>query len=548
MARKRPALASLLRWAPQIAVVLLFAGLFAWNAWLCDDAFITLRVLDNLIRGEGLRWNALERVQVFTSPLHALLLAPLYWLVSDPAPLPNPNRAYLASMLFSFVLSLAALLVLERRLRGPLFWPLLALLFSSQAFVIFTSSGLETPLAYLILALFFTAFLHGSPQRPRDVLRLLLLAALGVLTRLDLALLLLPASAAVLATGLRRFGWSAARAAALAALPLALWFGFALVYYGFLLPNSFYAKVGTGVESSLLAQMGRAYLARSLAQDPITLATIGACLVASALDRRVALAALGSVAYVAYVVRIGGDFIGFRFLAPPFLVCALALHTAAVSHLRRGRVPFAAAAVLAALAYGLLIPSTPVRVHWDLPPAPGDVSHYFPASNLARWRPGMDFPFARFSIVSDIASCRAMQAREFTVSSIGSGGLPGFCRGPRQHFLDRVAITDPLLARLPTSSSGPFLPGHLLRPLPEGYLESVVEGENRIRDPQIAAYYEKLRVVTQGPLFTRERWGAIFALNFTRERRYPGPVRPGVPFRSGRRAAGGPAAAPPAAR
>lgn len=84
---------------PQIAVVLVFPIFFAWH---CDDAFITLRVLDNLVRGEGLRWNALERVQVFTSPLHTLLLAPLYWLVAGPAPLPNADRAYLASMLFSF--------------------------------------------------------------------------------------------------------------------------------------------------------------------------------------------------------------------------------------------------------------------------------------------------------------------------------------------------------------------------------------------------------------------------------------------------------------
>ena len=516
--------------ASQITVVLLFAILFLWNSWHCDDAFITLRVLDNLVRGEGLRWNALERVQVFTSPLHALLLAPLYWLVSDPASLPNPNRAYLASMLFAFALSLATILVLERRLRGPLFWPLLAVLFSSQAFVTFTASGLETPLAYLILVLFFVDFLRGSPSSPRDVLRLLLLAALGVLTRLDLALLLLPASALVGIVGLRRFGARAACAALLAALPLVLWFGFALVYYGFLLPNSFYAKVGGGVQDAVLAQMGRSYLARSLAQDPITLATIGASLLAAAFDRRIALSALGSLLYTAYVTRIGGDFIGFRFLAPPFLVSALALQHVAASRLRGGRELVAAGAVVAALAYGLLIPSSPLRVHWDLPPAPGDVSHYFPASNLARWRPGMDFPFAPFGFVPDIETCRAMHADDFTVSAVGSGGLPGFCHGPRQHLVDPLAITDPLLARLPTSSPGPFMPGHLMRPLPEGYLESLVTGENRIRDPGIAAYYEKLRVVTQGPLFTRERWHAILALNFTAEGRYAGPALRGVPF------------------
>jgi arabinofuranosyltransferase len=515
----------------QIAVVLVFPIFFVWNSWHCDDAFITLRVLDNWVRGEGLRWNALERVQVFTSPLHTLLLAPLYWLVADPAPIPNAGRAYLASMLFSFVTSLAALLVLERRMRGSLFWPLLALLLSSQAFVLFTSSGLETSLAYLILALFFTDFLRGG-WSPRDLQRLLLLASLGVLTRLDLALLLLPASAAVLIDGLRRFGWGALWAAAVAAIPLAVWFGFALVYYGFLLPNSFYAKLGVEVESSLLWEMGRSYLAQSWTQDPITLATIGACVAAAAFDRRVALVALGSVAYVAYVTRIGGDFIGFRFLALPFLACAIALQSLAASRLRRGRTLLAVASVGIAFTYGLLTPSSPLRMHGD-PPAPGEVSHYFPASNLARWRPGMEFPFAPFSYVPDAAVCRSMRAAEFAVSGAGSGGLTGFCFGPRLHLVDRLAITDPLLARLPTTSRVGFVPGHLVRPLPEGYLESLARGENRIQGPEIAAYYESLRVVTQGPLFTRRRWEEILAHNVTGRRRYGGPVSVGWPWGAG---------------
>jgi arabinofuranosyltransferase len=96
--------------------------------------------------------------------------------------------------------------------------------------------------------------------------------------------------------------------------------------------------------------------------------------------------------------------------------------------------------------------------------------------------------------------------------------------------VDPLAITDPLLARLPTTSRLPFMPGHLLRPLPEGYLESLARGENRIRDPEIAAYYESLRIVTQGPLFTRRRWREILAHNVTGSRRYPGPVRVGLPW------------------
>ena len=39
------------------------------NLWIGDDAFITLRVVDNWVNGYGLTWNISERVQAFTHPL-----------------------------------------------------------------------------------------------------------------------------------------------------------------------------------------------------------------------------------------------------------------------------------------------------------------------------------------------------------------------------------------------------------------------------------------------------------------------------------------------
>jgi arabinofuranosyltransferase len=239
------------------------------------------------------------------------------------------------------------------------------------------------------------------------------------------------------------------------------------------------------------------------------------------------------VLYVAYVARIGGDFIGFRFLAVPFLASAIVLQRLAAIRLRRAQRAVAAASVAMALGYGVSTPSSPLRVHWDLPAGRGELAHYFPATNLARWRPGTEFPFARFSYVEDAEMCRAMRASEFAVSATGSGGLPGFCYGPRVHLVDRLAITDPLLARQPTASRVRFVPGHLARRLPEGYLESLARGENRIRDPGLAAYYQSLRALTQGPLFTRRRWEEILAHNLTGERRYPGPPQVGWPWAIG---------------
>ena len=58
--------------------------------------------------------------------------------------------------------------------------------------------------------------------------------------------------------------------------------------------------------------------------------------------------------------------------------------------------------------------------------------------------------------------------------------------------------------------------GHLERYIPDGYLETLLTGENMLKDENIAAYYDKIRLITRGPLFTRERWKAILNMNLGR--------------------------------
>ena len=46
-----------------------------------DDAMITYRVAENLAYGRGFVYNLGERVQVSTTPLYAIVLAPGVWLL-----------------------------------------------------------------------------------------------------------------------------------------------------------------------------------------------------------------------------------------------------------------------------------------------------------------------------------------------------------------------------------------------------------------------------------------------------------------------------------
>jgi arabinofuranosyltransferase len=56
----------------------------AINAWLCDDAFITLRSARNLVEGRGPVFNVGWRVQSFTHPAWMLLLS-LAWALTREA-------------------------------------------------------------------------------------------------------------------------------------------------------------------------------------------------------------------------------------------------------------------------------------------------------------------------------------------------------------------------------------------------------------------------------------------------------------------------------
>jgi arabinofuranosyltransferase len=48
------------------------------TAWMSDDAYITMRTVDNFVNGFGLRWNVVERVQAFTHPAWLMLITPFY--------------------------------------------------------------------------------------------------------------------------------------------------------------------------------------------------------------------------------------------------------------------------------------------------------------------------------------------------------------------------------------------------------------------------------------------------------------------------------------
>jgi len=485
------------------ALVALLLIVVVRSAWVCDDALITFRTLDNLVHGYGLRWNVAERVQTFTHPLWLMLLAPVFALTRE---------AYFTVTAVSLLLTAAAGWVMTRHVAGSAAGAVLAAatLGCSKAFVDYSASGLENPLSHLLLIGFAALWLRGP--RPGRLLPLAVLAGLGTLNRMDMLLLYLPALA-LAAT--ERPPRETARALAIGFAPFAAWELFSILYYGFPFPNTAYAKLATGIPRGELVGQGLHYLLSTLRLDPLTALAIAAGLLFALRGggRERALAA-GVAAYLAYVVWIGGDFMSGRFLSAPLAGGAALLARWRPQRLRwTVALPFLPLALLA-----LAMPRSPLRAGPDYGELRRNAidrrgiaderAFYYEATGL--WRALAGAPIPDHHAIRD---GRQLRAQGPSVQLRGGVGFVGYYAGPEVYLVEPWAITDPLLARLPVSRTQSVRIGHFTRDIPEGYLESLASGDNRIADPRIAALFDAVTTVTRAPLWSRRRLAEIWKLN-----------------------------------
>jgi arabinofuranosyltransferase len=505
-----------LAWAlPAVTLAVLLAVLVG-TAWQSDDAFITFRTARNAWAGQGLTWNPGERVQVYTHPA---------WLAVALVGYGVARECFYSILLVSIALTLGTGVVLLRAARpaprvGAAAVVVLAAAIATADYAV---SGLENPLLFLLLAGFAVELTR--PDDRRQVLRLSLLVAGIGLSRLDALLLVGPVYLSVL-VGARRRGDRPLGLAALGLLPLVAWEAFALGYYGALVPNTALAKLNLDVPATVLLRRGLEYLVDSARTDPICLLTIvAACVLLVARGGWPGrLLTLGVALYLGYLLRIGGDFMSGRFLGAPLVL----LLAAVLPWLATRTGPRAQMIVLlAVVTYGAAWPGSRLRVDpgYGETGAPIDAvratgiaderAFYYPRTGLlpvlaarrAIAREGLPVPPHAFAVRGrELARAGARVSVEREIGFLGyfAGDTP---------VVDRWALTDPFLARLPFRPDGAFRVGHYERRLPPGYLESRATGENRLADPALRARYGDVRLVTSGPLLAGARWRAIWRLH-----------------------------------
>ena len=483
-----------------------FFSLLIRTAWLCDDAFITFRVSDNFLHGYGLRWNAAERVQAYTHPLWMFLVTAAYWLTGD---------VYYTSIALCIALSVLAVARLAFGLAASTYQAILALTIFclTKTFLDFSTSGLENPLAHLLIVLFAIRYFRGTTD-PRALRTLAILAGLATLNRLDALALLGPP---LLAAAWPHRWARAIKALAIGFAPLAVWTVFSLFYYGFALPNTVYAKLNTGVPRRELAQQGLHYLFNSLSLDPLTMVAIALGLVvATRLGPAGARAMAAGVAlHLVYVVRVGGDFMSGRFLAAPLLVAVVLIARAPIV-LPLPSLAMALAAVAAVGLYGPYPPLTTTSAFYasrgerygllDERGITDERAIYYRGTGLmtaSREEPMPGHYMARTG--------RRARVDGTAVVTRGAMGMYGFFAGPGVHVIDPNGLADAFLARVP---AGPgWRIGHFDRRLPPGYEATIRKGALRIDDPKLSDFYRKLRLVIRGDLWDGKRLAAIWDLN-----------------------------------
>ncbi len=357
-----------------VSALLLVTLPFLFGYGLIDDAYISLRYADNLAAGLGLVFNPGERVEGYSNFLWTILLALGIRIGFDGAAV-----AIVAGLGTGVVAMLAAGGLQRRHLQDPPDHILAALpielgIAVSGSFACYIASGLETGL-FSVLLLLNARFFLASWERAGLLIPASLCLALASLTRPETPALFLFHLAFLLISAPQDRDSQIRRRLAFFTIPyLAVLIGFLLWrhgYYGYWLPNTYYAKMG-GLSLGLI-QSGVTYAWTFMLRSGLLAVVLFLATVPAFRRRRENLYLLGFVAaYIAVIVLEGGDHMAqFRFFAPliPFVIM---LYGQAVSHAARLMLTQGDASGLARrIGVSLAVVVISVLASWSIGRSPG---------------------------------------------------------------------------------------------------------------------------------------------------------------------------------
>lgn len=283
-----------------------------------DDAYISFRYLENFRNGNGLVFNAGERVEGYSNFLWIILLSLISLIESNPE-----NSARFLGILSAAAATYAGLFLAKRAFdKFESRWTLAGAIGAglwiavNPAVSYWAVAGLETTLFLLLITLAVERLLSGSPlgwgllvpatlTRPEGGLVFIVCYILHILNR--------------------KPGWW--QPLAIYILPLIPFAAFKLIYYGSLFPNPFFAKTGFTPE---YWRSGIDYLwlfLRHFGLWGILLVPMAFAIIKGGTARKLSAVIILWTVYAVYIVAVGGDVLrAHRFFAavwPLFAVGAI---------------------------------------------------------------------------------------------------------------------------------------------------------------------------------------------------------------------------------
>ncbi len=502
-------------------------------AHLNEDAFIIFRSIENFINGYGLQYVIDDRSQSYTDPLWIICHVLLRLVFGD---------IRLVSIYFSFACTLAMILVIVYHFKANR-WLIAFFIFIplnlSVSFLEYSTSGLENPLSHFLAAWFFCTFLKEESLKNisnQKIFFLFTLACFAILNRFDTVIFYaLPLLYIAL---IRKNGFiKTSLLVGLAFFPLFVWLAFATFYYGYPLPDTYYAKLVADTPARLMIFFGLNYYYRFAEINLSSAFLILTSLIFSLTflikkfssiklkffcDEslvKTACITLSLMFYLYYCLSIGDYMLGRFFTIALLISTILLVHNFLQSGIK--------APVLSALFVILMGLSTfnhfehnfIYKCRRDVENGNCEKNSYEYKSGTHIYRLfGQSWNFMHRDHISTdwqdlgwmikVMSQLEDTKRPLHLTNYSAGVMP-FYAGPYYWITDQLGYTEPFLVRLPAASHNP---GHFVRNLPENYLDWRFNQATSL-DSDLAHYYNNLRDIKTLPLFSGERLKKIMQFN-----------------------------------
>lgn len=546
-------------------------------AWISEDAFITFRYVNNFVKGYGLVYNLGERVQGYTHPFWMFLIVIgallhldlVYWIV-------------ILGLVFNAITIAIFYQTIKNRPNFNIAFAIFFLtLYSSASFVDFQTSGLESSLTHcLLMFIIWIAF----SAREKKLFLISLGSGLLLFNRLDQLPLIAPIVIYIFFKEKDPF-MKKTFLLIQGSLPIIIWEIFSLIYYGFLLPNTYYGKVGV-LSFDYYIYHGLLYLLDFLIFDfigagmmiiAISMISISTGRNWKASDKKLFLFVIGCLIHIVLVVCIGGDFMRGRMLLSSFFTIIAVFSISIADYTpknpedhfpnvdlprkvsNKSKLILGGCIIIQIIFYIMMFTTTRIEnnayyipilfAFWEF----GSLVYIFlhqkqyfkffiissvlflaisraylevstmKFSNGMAWErkvfPDNSFLYYMDKGVNSYFAAQGIQYREQALNGSivivhGNMGMLGYYAGENVTIIDLLGLTDPFLARSPHAPNTDDRIGHIIRYMaPEYELERVYGIETETwTDPQAQAMWHDIKLITQGELFSEERWDAMFRI------------------------------------